>query len=233
VSVTSLKIGILGAMREEITPILDIVKEYKSVEYGKNIYYIAKYNNHELIIAYSKIGKVFASLTATIMIEKFGIEKLLFSGVAGAINTKLHIGDLIYATKLAQHDLDITAFGHPFGYVPEGQVFVETSSELNRVADEVAKERELELGKGIIATGDQFIADTSRKDWIRETFQADALEMEGASVGVVCDSLGVPFFVLRAISDSADDSADIDFDSFLEKSAQVSADFIISMVDKL
>lgn len=228
-----MKIGILGAMREEITPILALVKEYKSVEYGKNIYYTAQYNGHELIIAYSKIGKVFASLTASIMIEKFGVEKLLFSGVAGAINQELHIGDLIYATKLTQHDLDITAFGHPFGYVPEGAVFIESSSELNRVADEVAKERDIKLGKGVIATGDQFIADTSRKDWIRDTFGADALEMEGVAVAVVCDSLNIPFFVLRAISDSADDSADVDFDSFLEKSAKVSADFIIDMVNKL
>jgi len=228
-----MKIGIIGAMREEITPILEIVKNYKSIEYAKNIYYEAEYNGIELVIVYSKIGKVFSTLTASVLIEKFEVEQILFSGVAGAISPKLKIGDLIYATKLAQHDLDITAFGHPFGYVPEGSVFIETSQKLNQIANEVAKESNIEIGKGVIATGDQFIANSERKDWILKTFKADALEMEGGSVAVVCDSLKIPFFILRAISDSADDSADMDFDTFLEKSAKVSASFIMNMVKKI
>lgn len=226
-------IGIIGAMREEITPILKIVGEYEEIKYAKNVYYKAKFNGVDLIIAYSKIGKVFASLTSSIMIEKFGVEQILFSGVAGAINPKLKIGDLIYATKLTQHDLDISAFGHPFGFVPEGAVFVETSKQLNSIADKVAEENNITLGKGVIATGDQFIANHERKEWILNTFKADALEMEGASVAVVCDSLNIPFFILRAISDSADDSADVDFDAFLEKSAEISANFVLNMVKKI
>jgi len=229
----TMKIGILGAMREEITPILQFIGEYETVEHGKNIYYLAKYSNHELVIAYSKIGKVFASMTATTMIEKFGVEAILFSGVAGAINPRLKIGDLIFATKLAQHDLDITAFGHPYGYVPEGAVFVETDKRLNQIADEVARKSGMRIGRGVIATGDQFIADPERKKWIRETFQADAIEMEGASVGVVCDSFNIPFFVLRAISDSADGNAGEDFDSFLDKSARISGYFIMDMVEAI
>jgi adenosylhomocysteine/aminodeoxyfutalosine nucleosidase len=228
-----MKIGILGAMREEITPILETIGDYREEVYGRNSYYLAEFNGVELVIAYSKIGKVFASLTASSMIEKFGVDKILFSGVAGAINSNLKIGDLLYATKLAQHDLDITAFGHPFGYVPEGAVFIESSSELNRIADEVALELNINLGKGVIATGDQFVADRDRKEWIGKTFEADALEMEGASVAVVCDALQTPFFILRAISDSADESADIDFDTFLEKSAKISAEFILKMVSKI
>jgi adenosylhomocysteine/aminodeoxyfutalosine nucleosidase len=228
-----MKIGILGAMPEEIEPILKMVGDYQKIEIGKNNYYLAKYNNIELVIAYSKIGKVFASLTATIMIEHFGVEKILFSGVAGAINSKFKIGDLIFATKLAQHDLDITAFGHPFGFVPEGAVFIETSSELNKLAQKVASKMNIKLESGVIATGDQFISDPERKNWIGKTFNADALEMEGGAVAVVCDSLNIPFFILRAISDSADNKADIDFDTFLEKSAKISAEFILKMVDAL
>jgi adenosylhomocysteine/aminodeoxyfutalosine nucleosidase len=228
-----MKIGILGAMREEITPLLEIIGDYQTIDYGKNKFYLAKFEDIELVIAYSKIGKVFASLTASIMIEKFGVEKILFSGVAGAINPKLKIGDLIYATKLAQHDLDITAFEHPYGYVPEGELFIETDNYLNSIADEVAKDLKISLGKGIIATGDQFVADGKRKEWIKDIFKADALEMEGASVAVICNSLEKPFFILRAISDSADESADVDFDTFLEKSAKISAEFILKMVSKI
>jgi adenosylhomocysteine/aminodeoxyfutalosine nucleosidase len=228
-----MKIAIMGAMPEEITPLLERVDRYEKVEYAKNSYYLASYKDHELVIAYSKIGKVFAALTAATMIEKFGARELLFSGVAGAINPALKIGDLIVATKLCQHDLDITAFGHPYGYVPEGSVYIESDASLREVAQRVAKEKNIVLHEGIIATGDQFVANEERKSWIGETFHADALEMEGGSVAVVCDSLEVPFFILRAISDSADMDAGFNFDEFLESSAKVSADFVISMLDMM
>ncbi len=226
-------IGIMGAMVEEIEPLLEYFNDIEVVEYAKNRYYKAKYNSYNIIIAYSKIGKVFASLTATIMIEKFGVEKLLFSGVAGAINPNLKIGDLIVAKGLCQHDLDITAFGHPYGYVPEGEVCIYADKELIKLSKSVAKELGIELKTGIIATGDQFIASQKRKEWVGSTFQADAIEMEGASVAVVCDALNVPFFILRAISDSADMDAGFDFDEFLKSSAKISATFIIKMVKLL
>lgn len=225
------KIAIMGAMTEEIEPLLDYFKEYKTTSYAKNNYYETTYKNLELVIAYSKIGKVNASLTASIMLEKFGAKTMLFTGVAGAVNEKLKIADILYATKLAQHDLDITAFGHPFGYVPEGAVFTQSSEALNQIAKNVAKEKGITLHSGIIATGDQFVCDEAKKKWIQETFQADAIEMEGASVGVVCDALHVPFFILRAISDGAGMEAEFDFDTFLKSSAKQSASFIISMLD--
>jgi adenosylhomocysteine/aminodeoxyfutalosine nucleosidase len=230
---TSRKIAIMGAMPEEIEPIIDKLDNVETMLYGANKYYEGSYNGQEVVVAYSKIGKVFATLTATILIEKFGCDTLLFSGVAGAINDELQIGDLIIAESLCQHDLDITAFGHPFGYVPEGEVCITSDVTLRNVAKDVAKQKGLTLKEGVIATGDQFVADEERKNWIGSTFDADALEMEGASVAVVCNALNVPFFILRAISDSADMDASFNFDEFLESSAKISADFILSMVDEL
>jgi adenosylhomocysteine/aminodeoxyfutalosine nucleosidase len=227
------KIAIMGAMPEEIEPIIEKLDGVNIVSYGANKYYEGVYNGQEVVVAYSKIGKVFAALTATILIEKFGCDSVLFSGVAGAINEELKIGDLIVAKALCQHDLDITAFGHPFGYVPEGDVCIDTDQSLRNVAQEVAKQKGLSLKEGIIATGDQFVANEERKNWIGSTFEADALEMEGASVAVVCNALNVPFFILRAISDSADMDASFNFDEFLESSAKISADFILGMVDEL
>lgn len=228
-----MRIAIMGAMPEEIAPLLEKVGEYRLTEYAGNKYYEATYSGHDLVIAYSKIGKVFSTLTATTMLQKFGAELLLFSGVAGAINPKLKIGNLIAATKLCQHDLDITAFGHPHGYVPEGKQFVEADMALVSKAKEVASEMDLELMEGTIATGDQFVADPERNKWIGETFNADALEMEGASVACVCDAMNVPFFILRAISDAADMDASFSFDEFLESSAKESAAFIIKMVEHI
>jgi adenosylhomocysteine/aminodeoxyfutalosine nucleosidase len=228
-----MRIGIMGAMREEIEPILELVDAVIEINYGNNKYYKAVYKGIDLLIAYSKIGKVNSALTAATMIEKFDIDLLLFSGVAGAINENLKIGDLIIATKLCQHDLDITAFGHPYGYVPESKVFVETDEKLNNIAKNVAKKLNKKLLSGVIATGDQFIANPEKKEWIKKTFNADALEMEGASVGFVCDNLGVPFFILRAISDSADMDAGFDFDKFLEGSAKESVEFLMEMVKEI
>ncbi len=227
------KIAIMGAMPEEIEPIIATLRDLRKTEYADNTYYEGSYKGQEVVVAYSKIGKVFASLTATVLIERFGCEMLLFSGVAGAINENLSIGDLIIADGVCQHDLDITAFGHPYGYVPEGDVCIWSDSALRQVAKRIAKERGLTLKEGIIATGDQFVADPQRKAWIAETFKADALEMEGAAVAVVCHALGVPFFILRAISDSADMDAGFDFDAFLVSSAKTSAAFILAMVEKI
>lgn len=227
------KIAIMGAMPEEVAPIVAKLDDLKETVYAANTYYEGSYNGQEVVVAYSKIGKVFATLTATILIEKFACDRLLFSGVAGAISDDLKIGDLIIADGLCQHDLDITAFGHPFGYVPEGEVCIPTDVTLRNIAKEVAKGKGLTLKEGIIATGDQFVANSERKEWIGDTFKASALEMEGASVAVVCSALDIPFFILRAISDSADMDASFNFDEFLESSAKISADFILSMVDAI
>lgn len=227
------KLAIMGAMEEEIEPLLAYFDDVKVTEFAKNSYYEVSYKGIEIVIAYSKIGKVFASLTASTMIEKFGCEVLLFSGVAGAINPTLKIGDLIVANSLCQHDLDITAFGHPNGFVPGGEVFVETSKELRQIAFDTAHENGISVIEGIIATGDQFVHSNERKEFIETTFKADALEMEGASVAVVCNALDVPCLILRAISDSADMDAGFDFDEFLKLSAKNSANYLLKIVDKL
>lgn len=227
------KLAIMGAMQEEIDPLLELLGDIKVTEYADNRYYEANYKGLDIVIAHSKIGKVFASLTASTLIQKFSCDTLLFSGVAGAINPKLNIGDLIIANKLCQHDLDITAFGHPYGFVPGGSVFVESSKELIEIALKVAKENKLNILEGTIATGDQFVHSNERKEFIEKSFNADALEMEGASVAVVCDALNVPFFILRAISDSANGEAEFDFDEFLKSSAKISSNYLIKIVDEL
>ncbi len=223
----------MGAMPEEIEPLIAKLDNVTTTIYAANKYYEGTYKGKEVVVAYSKIGKVFATLTATMLIEKFGCDILLFSGVAGAISDELKIGDLIIADGLCQHDLDITAFGHPFGYVPEGEVCIPTDVGLRNIAKEIAAAKGIELKEGVIATGDQFIANPEKKEWIGEVFKAHALEMEGASVAVVCNALNVPFFILRAISDAADMDASFNFDAFLESSAKISADFILSMVEAI
>ncbi|TLD96728.1 5'-methylthioadenosine/adenosylhomocysteine nucleosidase [Helicobacter jaachi] len=226
-------LGIIGAMVEEITPLLERFGDYETKQVGGNNYYEIKKGKHRIYVAYSKIGKVHAALTASTMILHFGCEKIIFSGVAGGLSTDLKVGDLVLGTKLCQYDVDITAFGHPLGFIPESKVFIESDSALNAVASDIAKAQGIKLKQGIIASGDAFIADSAKKQWIITHFGADAVEMEGAAVAVVCDLLKVPFCILRSISDSADGSADVSFDEFLESSAKRSADFVIMMCEQI
>ena len=226
-------IGILCAMREELEPILEQVEIKEVVEHGKNKFYKAKFKNMDLILAYSKIGKVNSATTATIMIEKFGAEKILFSGVAGAIDEDLKIGDLVIADKTCQHDVDLTVFGYEPGYIPESKVYFECDKNLNLIAKRVADKMNVRLKEGIIASGDQFVHSKERKEWIKKTFNAIAIEMEGGAVGCVAWTLSVPFFMLRAISDTAEEGAGVDFDEFLEESSKVSAEFLIKMLKEL
>lgn len=226
-------IGVMGAMIEEIEPLLRRMQNVRSERIGNNDYHTGRYADRDVVVAYSRIGKVNAAVTATMMIERFKIDRLLFSGVAGAISPELKVGDLICAEKLVQHDVDITAFGHKPGFIPETGDFFSADAKLNDLAKNVAVRRSVKLGSGVIATGDQFIANPETKERIRMTFGADAVEMEGASVACVCDTFGIPFFVLRAISDAADMDAGFSFDEFLKSSAEISAEFVLEMVSAL
>jgi adenosylhomocysteine/aminodeoxyfutalosine nucleosidase len=226
------KIAIVGAMEIEIQPILKVLKNYKTIEFANNKYYLAEHNGKELIIAHSKIGKVFSTLTATVMISHFGAEAVLFTGVAGGLKD-LRVGDMVAATATAQHDVDITAFGYKVGFIPTSEIFIKTSNELLDIAKSVAKEQNITLNTGVIVTGDQFVHSAERKDFIAKEFDAKALEMEGASVNQVCNEFGVPCLILRSISDTADGEAPDNFDVFAKESAEKSAKFVLNMLDCL
>jgi len=226
-------IGIMCAMREELEPILKQIKIKEVIEYARNKFYLATFEGLELVLAYSKIGKVNASITATVLIEKFNAKKILFSGVAGAIDKDLKIGDLIIATKTTQHDIDLTVFGYKPGFIPESKIYFDCDENLNNIARNVAKNLNIKLKEGIIASGDQFIHSKEKKEFIAKTFNASAIEMEGGAVGCVTWHLGVPFFMLRSISDSAEEGAGVDFDEFLEESSKISAKFLIEMLKEI
>ena len=231
-----MKIAILGAMEEEIKPLIDFFSangEVVKEEYAKNIFYKTQFKGIDLVIANSKIGKVHAALTATVLVEKYGCEKMLFTGVAGGLNPSLNIGDIIFATSLCQHDVDITAFGHEPGFIPGSTTFIETCPHLLGVAREIATQKGLTVLEGCVATGDQFIHSTEKKDFLISQFNADAIEMEGSAVAVVCNALDIPLFLLRSISDVADMDANFNFAEFLETATKNSSDFIISLLEGL
>ena len=196
-----IKIGIIGAMEEEITPILALFPQAQEIALGGNVFYHIAYKGAEIYVAYSKIGKVHSAITASTMILRFGCEKVIFCGVAGGLDTDLAVGDLLLGSKLCQHDVDISAFGHPLGFIPESRVFIETDENLNAIARQVALESNITLKEGIIASGDAFIHSKEKKQWIIENFGAAAVEMRGRvsqwcaiaskCLAVSCDPLAI------------------------------------------
>lgn len=228
-----MKIAVMGAMESEIAPILAAMGEYQTIEYANNHYYLGEYAGHQLVVAYSKIGKVFSTMTATLMIEKFGAETLIFSGVAGGISPHIKVKDLVVATATAQHDVDITAFGYEYGFIPKSKRFIETDERLRAIALQVAQAQSEALHQGVIATGDQFIYEPHKKVFIQKEFDAIALEMEGGSVNKVCHEMGIPCLLLRAISDTADGGAIDDFPSFVVEAAQRSAKITLGVIKAL
>jgi adenosylhomocysteine/aminodeoxyfutalosine nucleosidase len=228
-----MNIGIIGAMRDEILPLLEYYKAYEEIIIGNQTYYKIEYNNHVLFVVQSKIGKVAAAMTSTLLIEKFKCDKVLFSGVAGGLSNHLEIGDLIIAQKLCHHDVDITAFGHPKGHNPEIGIFIDTSKELRVIAKKVANTLNLNIYEGIIATGDQFISSQGKKDEIISEFGGDAIEMEGVAVAQVCSELKVPCLILRSISDKANGDAPENFDEFVKLAAQKSSNYMIKIIDSI
>lgn len=225
--------GIIGAMREEIEPLLSYYEDYETIKHANNEYYLVELKDKRIIICQSKIGKVFAAMTTTILIEKFNCFKILFTGVAGGVNPNLKVGDLIVAEKTCQHDFDITAFSHPHGYIPDLGEFVVSDKNLINLAKKISQKNNIDLKIGTIATGDQFISSKDKKNWIANTFNADAIEMEGASVAQVCENYNIKYLIIRSISDTAEDNAGINFDEFMEMAAQRSAKFLIEIINNL
>ena len=228
---TKMTLGIIGALPEEIAPLLAHYKEYETIEFGGNTFYKIQLAGKTAIIARSRIGKVHSALTASSMVLHFGCEKIVFNGIAGAINPAYKVGDLLFASKLCQHDVDLTIFGYPYGFIPESETFTKSDSALNEIVKQVANELGFPIYEGIIASGDQFVNQRDKKQWIRETFQADAVEMEGASVAVVCANLKVPFCILRTISDSVNDEELKEYNE--EESGKRNVAFVIKMIEKI
>lgn len=234
-------IGIIGAMDVEIENFKKIFKDIKIEKYLNFEFYKTTFNNNEIIFTCSEIGKVFSTITTTILIEKYKSEIILFSGVAGSLNNKLKIGDILIANNLVQHDVDISIFGYKKGYIPNTTIFeknspfIKQNKKLINIINEIKKDISFDFNitEGIIATGDQFVSSNNKKNEIKKEYNADAIEMEGASVAIVSKLYKVPSLIIRSISDNADDNATQSFDDFVKIAASNSSSLIMEVLKKI
>ncbi len=184
----------------------------------------------------SGIGKVNSAVCTTILIEEFKVDKIIFTGVAGAVSNELNIGDIVVSSELIEHDFDCTAFGMEAGVIPRME---NSNFESDKTLVELAKKSgvkilgENKIKTGIIVSGDQFIADKNKIAWLEKTFDAKCTEMEGASVAHVCYLFKIPFVIIRSISDKADGSAHVDFKEFVYIAAENSKKIVVEMLEHI
>lgn len=200
--------GIIGAMKIEVDSIKSAMKNTTSETISHIEFIRGTYFGQEVVVAQCGIGKVFAALCAQTMIVRYGVKRMINVGVAGSLCDDLHLLELAVSTAVVEHDMDTSPLGDPVGLISGiNRVELPASQPLVRAFADTAAS----LGKhcvcGVIASGDQFIADAEKKRWIHQTFGAVACEMEGAAIGHVCYVNDVEFVILRAISDNAGNAA--------------------------
>ena len=246
------RIGILGAMPEEINGIVSLLKDKTEVVKGMRTYYLGTINNIEVVVVFSRWGKVASATTVTHLIVEFGITELFFTGVAGAINPDLNIGDIVIASSLIQHDLDARPIMKRFEIPLLGKTILCPPKEMldkavvsidKLVRDESLihlvspKQREmfslsnLKMVVGQIASGDHFFASSEDKENILAILpDVLCVEMEGAAVAQVCFEYNIPYVVIRTISDEANDNSVVDFKEFV---SQVASRFGVEIIKKM
>tara|TARA_R110002073_G_scaffold72537_1_gene177575 strand:+ start:595289 stop:596029 length:741 start_codon:yes stop_codon:yes gene_type:complete len=227
-------IGIMSAMQEEIQALLDHLQQVQTSQKGNRTYYKGLLFNTEVVLVFSRWGKIAAAVTATQLINDFEVDELIFTGVAGAIQPHLNIGDIIIAKNLIQHDVDATPFFKKYTVpiidkmyfetdltqraklLKAAQHFLENYSKI--ISNEEAALYTIKEPKVLIAdiaSGDEFINTTAKVSIInKELPTVNAVEMEGAAVAQVCYEYDIPFSVIRIISDKAHDNAHIEFQKF-------------------
>ena len=171
----------------------------------------------DVVIVRSGIGKVNAGICAQILVDRFGVDTLINTGIAGSLDAQIDIGDMVISTDALHHDMDATIFGDPAGQIPRMDTLSFPADEKlvkKAVAANEKANPDIHTFTGRVVSGDQFISDKAKKEWLIEQFSASCTEMEGAAIGQAAALNGIPFLIIRAISDKADNSANMDYPAF-------------------
>ncbi len=210
------KLGIIGAMQQEVETLLGVLENKSTQVKAGSTFYEGTLEGLSVVIVQCGVGKVNAALCAQILCDCYGVTHLVNTGIAGSLCAELDIGDLVVSRDAMYHDFDCVHFGYPYGKVPGMDVIAFPADE-KLFAYAFAAAESVNPGHtkvGRIASGDQFVADKELKDKIIANTQGLCTEMEGAAIAQTAYRNGVPFVILRAISDKADDSAEMDYPTF-------------------
>ena len=224
-------IGIIGAMDIEIEKINARMTEKKEEIISGVCYTRGKLVKTEIVTAVCGVGKVFAAICTQTMILRYKPEAIINTGIAGTLSDKIGVLGTVVATALVQHDMDTSPLGDPKGLI-SGINIVEFPTD-KALAEKICQSIETPYIRGVIASGDCFVADVEKKENIRDTFNAVACEMEGAAVAHVCYMSKVPVCVVRTISDGADDGGELSYEEFRVKAADLSSEIMIKTIESV
>lgn len=232
-------LGIIGAMPEEMDQIIAAIEQKEIIEHGSRVFYKGVLYGQAVVAVFSRWGKVAAATTATSMIVEFKVDRIVFTGIAGGVAPDIHIGDVVIAQRLFQHDMDARPLMRRFEIPLTGKTFFEiapknqelmTQAVHQFLKNDIAFRKILaqnnilspKLVVGDIASGDLFISSKVMKEaLIRNLPSVVCVEMEGAAVAQVCDDFEIPLVVIRFISDAADDTSHIDYKGFVNQHAGI------------
>ncbi len=231
---TITRIGIIGAMEDEVSAIRQQMNITDTQTIASMEFCCGTLKGKEAVVVQCGMGKVNAGICAQMLISVFGVNAVVNTGVAGSLNNDINIGDIVISTDAVQHDFDVSAIGFAKGEIPyTGLYAFEADKTLRAKAAEAVKAVSPDTGifEGRICSGDQFIASKEQKKRIIEQFNGYCAEMEGAAIAQVCHLNHIPFVIIRAISDKADDSEEVSFEIFAKKAAAISASAVIHMIE--
>jgi len=228
-------IGLIGAMEEEVASVLQRMEQRRKVTKAGMTFTCGTWLGKEIVAVKSGVGKVNAAMCAQILIDVFSVGAVIFTGVAGALDPALEIGDIVISRDCVHHDMDVSPLGFPRGTIPYEPVSAFLSDpNLVRLALDCSRELFADRAfVGRVLTGDQFIADRSRVQRLHEELAGTCTEMEGAAVAQVCYMNAIPHVIIRSVSDRADGTAHADFQQFTVQAAENSFRLVERMLQKL
>jgi adenosylhomocysteine nucleosidase len=230
------RIGIIGAMDEEVNQLKGKMTEVKVTGKAGMEFLTGKLGSKDVVIVRSGIGKVNAAISTQILIDEFQTGVVINTGIAGSLKAEINIGDMVISTDAIQHDMDATGFGYEYGVIPRMETSVfKADEELAKKAARICSQvnPDISVYSGRVVSGDQFISDKAKKTWISEQFGGYCTEMEGAAIAQTAYLNKVPFLIIRAISDKADDSANMDYGKFEAAAIAHTVKFVTALIKEL
>ena len=229
-------IGIIGAMEEEVAILKEKMSDVTVLEKAGMEFFKGILGGRQVVVVRSGIGKVNAGICTQILADMFQVNAVINTGIAGSLKTEINIGDIVLSTDTMQHDVDAREFGYEIGQVPRMDTKTFPADEtLRAVALQVCRQvnPEIQVFEGRVASGDQFVADKETKNKIIANTQAYCTEMEGAAIGQAAYLNKIPYLVIRAISDKADDSAHVDYPTFEREAIRHTVNLVENMMQAL
>ncbi|MBE5944139.1 MAG: 5'-methylthioadenosine/adenosylhomocysteine nucleosidase [Lachnospiraceae bacterium] len=226
-------LGIIGAMDEEVSKLKEVMEGVEITTKASMDFYKGTMGGKEVVVVRSGIGKVNAGICTQILVDCYGVDAVINTGIAGSLNPSIDIGDIVLSIDALQHDMDATGFGYEPGVIPRMDTSCFVADEKLRILAKSSCEKvnpDIKVFEGRVVSGDQFISDKSKKNYIEEKFKGYCTEMEGAAIAQAAYLNGIPFLIIRAISDKADDSATVDYPTFEAKAIENSVRLVKEMV---